>query len=196
MPGIRVVFTKVTSPRYARAVELCRQAGHYQEYGTGREFRHDGTFGESREQKILAARLIVIVAEWQSAEILIHAIPVSPHVFRHLRDCIGCAIAAFAEDPQRYCQAEHNASYVRWAGLPPFPCRRFYRSFNQVDWTLENHRLDQMRALLAEEGILWCPFLDLRRFEVKLAACTPKVASGTTGNGLSFDFGQTPPSEL
>jgi hypothetical protein len=78
-PGLRpfsvtIVFPKLDSPDYGRAVDLARQSTEYREVGAGERFRHRARFLAADAVKL--HRLWQVVGTYDSCEVLVDDRPV------------------------------------------------------------------------------------------------------------------------
>ena len=72
--SVTIVFPKLDSPDYARAVELARQSAEYREVGTGDRLRHRARFLAADALKL--HRLWQVVGTHDSCEVLVDDRPV------------------------------------------------------------------------------------------------------------------------
>ncbi len=182
-PSFTVSFRRPASPSYHEAVRLAKQAHAYVETLESAGLTHHASFGATPEQWGLLAELWGLVRSWRASRLTVDGRPVLGSDRGRILVVLECAArAAQFAPPQRYCASAPVQDSPSWPGRPHFPCRHLvlgglgHYLDTRVDWDAPTRWRDQLRALLLEQGIAWCPFLSLHPFERALEEWAPRRA--------------------
>jgi hypothetical protein len=179
-PPFRLTFPRSSSSAYREAVRLAQQSPGYAEAQDGRQLVHVATFGATPDDLTTLTELWALVRGWRGARLEVDGIGVLPRERARLGEVLECAArAATFPKPASYCTSAPPASWSPWPGRPAFPCRLLATTHPAaieagVEWDQPDRRMLQVRALLVERSIRYCPFLQLGPFEAALAMWTPQ----------------------
>ncbi len=183
VPSFTVSFRRPASPAYPEAVRLAQQAHRYVEGLESARLTHHATFGATPEQLGLLAELWGLVRSWRASRLSVDGRPILGGDRGRILRILLCAVrAAQFAPPQRYCVSAPVQDSPIWPGRPHFPCRQLvlgglgHHLDTRVEWDAPTRWRDQLRAVLLEQGIAWCPFLSLHPFERALEEWAPRRA--------------------
>jgi len=173
-----VTFADSRVSTYRHAVRLARQGRDYDEIAEERRRFHRAAFEPTVSELTTLAELWELVRTWKSSRLVVRGTPVLGQARRTFGELLQCMVrAALFIETARHCASGAESS-GRWPGRPVFPCRwllarRPAQLDYQVQWADLRRREDQVRALMLEQGIHLCPFLQLEEWERALEHWRP-----------------------